>query len=160
MVALRDVPVQPPVGDPTDTVRVVQIGVEAVSDAAPERLFARVAAGDRWAEWAGPLVPRSRWLVPGDPEGGVGAVRALGLGPLGSRERIVEHVPPRRLAYVVDSWAPFRDYRAQVDLEPLAGGTRIRWSATFEPRVPGTGALQARVLRAILAGFARRLAAS
>ena len=139
----------------------MQIGVEAVSAAAPERLFARLAAGDRWAEWAGPLVPRSRWLVPGEPEGGVGAVRALGLGPLGSRERIVAHEPPRRLAYVVDSWAPFRDYRADVDLEPLPdGGTRIRWSATFAPRVPGTGRLQARVLRAILAGFARRLAAS
>jgi uncharacterized protein YndB with AHSA1/START domain len=137
----------------------VEFVATARSAAPPERLFALLAAGDRWSEWAGPTVPRSRWLVPGDPEGGVGAVRRLGLGLLGSSERIVEHEPPRRLAYVVDSPAPFRDYRAVVDLTGRPdGGTDVLWSASFTPVVPGTGAALRLVLRRIVAGFAERLA--
>jgi hypothetical protein len=129
------------------------------SCAPPEAVFALLAAGDRWAEWAGPFVPRSRWAVPGDPEGTVGAVRRLGLGPLSSRERIVEHEPARRLGYVVDSPGPMRDYRAVVDLAPRPdGGTDITWSASFTPVVPGTGALLHVALRGIVRGFARRVA--
>lgn len=129
------------------------------SSAAPDAVFALLAAGDRWAEWAGPVVPRSRWSVPGDPVGGVGAVRRLGLGPLSSRERIVEHEPARRLAYVVDSPGPMRDYRATVDLAPRPdGGTDITWSASFTPVLPGTGAVLRLALRGIVRGFARRVA--
>ena len=129
------------------------------SAAAPDAVFALLAAGDRWAEWAGPVVPRSRWAVPGDPVGTVGAVRRLGIGPLSSLERIVEHEPGRRLGYVVDSAAPMRGYRAVVDLAPRTdGGTDITWSASFEPVVPGTGPVLHLVLRGIVRGFAKRVA--
>lgn len=131
----------------------------STSPAPPEAVFALLAAGDRWSEWAGPVVPRSRWAVPGEPVGGVGAVRRLGIGPLSSRERIVEHEPARRLGYVVDSAAPMRGYRAVVDLAPRPdGGTDITWSASFEPVVPGTGGVLLVVLRAIVRGFAERVA--
>jgi hypothetical protein len=104
-------------------------------------------------------VPRSSWVVPGDPPGTVGAVRRLGLGPLASLERVVEHVPDRRLAYVVDSWQPYRDYRAEVDLVPTTdAGTQIVWQASFVPRLIGTGALLRVGLRAIVQGFADNLA--
>jgi hypothetical protein len=137
----------------------VEFVTEARSTSPPEALFARLAAGDRWAEWAGPFVPRSRWEVPGDPVGTEGAVRRLGIGPFVSLERVVEHVPGRRLVYVVDSPAPYRDYRAQVDLVPLDdGGTRVVWGASFAPRVPGTGVLLRWALHGIVRGFARRLA--
>ena len=103
--------------------------------------------------------PRSRWQVPGDPVGSVGAVRRLGLGVLGSSERIVEHVPGKRLSYVVDSWQPYRGYRADVDLVPTTdGGTRIVWQASFEPRVPGTGRLLRWALGRLVGSFARNLA--
>lgn len=122
-------------------------------------MFGLLEAGDCWSQWAGPFVPRSRWLVPGDPPGTVGAVRRLGAGPLGSSERIVEHVPGRRLSYVVDSWQPYRDYRADVDLVPTTdGGTRIVWQASFAPRVPGTGALLRVGLRRLVGSFATNLA--
>jgi hypothetical protein len=139
----------------------VRFSAEAVSRAAPSTVFALLEDGSRWSEWAGPFVPRSRWEVPGSPVGGVGAVRRLGIGPLASLERIVEHIPDRRLAYVVDSWAPYRDYRAQVDLVPTtAGGTSIVWQADFSPKVPGTGLVLRVGLQSIVAGFARRLAAA
>jgi uncharacterized protein YndB with AHSA1/START domain len=138
-----------------------QFRAEAVTQAPPARVFELLEAGDRWSEWAGPFVPRSRWLVPGEPVGGVGAVRRLGLGLLGSSERIVEHDPPRRLSYVVDSWQPYRDYRADVDLAPTPeGGTRILWQASFEPRLPGTGPMLRWGLRRLVASFARNLAAA
>jgi hypothetical protein len=37
-----------------------------------------------------------------------------------AREEIVELIPDRRLSYVLLSGYPFRDYRADVDLEPQA----------------------------------------
>jgi uncharacterized protein YndB with AHSA1/START domain len=136
----------------------VEILAEAVPAAPPERVVALLAAGDRWQEWAGPFVPRSRWQVPGDPVGGVGAVRRLGVGPLVSLERITEHQPPHRLSYVVDSPAPYRDYRSTVELAPHDGGTRITWRSTFEPVVPGTGAVLRWFLGAVVRSFARHLA--
>ena len=133
--------------------------MEKVSAAPPERVFALLAAGDRWQEWAGPFVPRSRWQVPGDPVGGVGAVRRLGLGPLASLERITRSQPPYRLSYVVDSAAPYRGYDSTVILTPLPdGGTAISWRSTFEPIVPGTGLVLRWFLRAVVASFARNLA--
>ncbi|HUR50505.1 MAG TPA: SRPBCC family protein [Mycobacteriales bacterium] len=137
----------------------MEFEARASSPAPPERVFALLEAGDRWQEWAGPLVPRSSWQVPGEPVGGVGAVRRLGLGPLASRERVVEHQPPHRLGYVVDSRAPYRDYRSTVELAARAdGGTDIAWRSSFEPIVPGTGRVLRGLLRLVVASFARNLA--
>ena len=131
---------------------------ERVSAAPPERVFALLEAGDRWQDWAGPFVPRSRWQVPGSPVGGVGSVRRLGVGPFVSLERITEHVPGQRLAYVVDSPAPYRNYRSTVELVPVDGGTRIVWQSTFEPIVPGTGRVLRWFLGVVVRSFARNLA--
>jgi hypothetical protein len=137
----------------------MEFEARAQSPAPPERLFALLEAGDRWQEWAGPFVPRSRWAVPGDPVGGVGAVRRLGLGPLASLERITAHEPPYLLSYVVDSAAPYRDYHSTVTLTPApGGGTAISWRSSFEPLVPGTGRLLRWFLRQVVASFARNLA--
>ena len=139
---------------------VERVEVQARSAAPPAVVFDVVADGARWQEWAGPTVPRSRWVRQGDPApGGVGAVRRLGRGPFGASEEILAYDPPRRLGYTVLSGLPVRSYRADVDLEPDGDGTRIRWTATFEPKVPGTGPLLRRFLTAMLGGFARRLAA-
>lgn len=137
----------------------MELLAQAVSDAPPERVFALLEAGDRWAEWAGPFVPRSSWAVPGEPVGGVGAVRRLGVGVLSSLERITEHEAPYRLSYVVDSPAPYRDYRSTVTLTPLpTGGTAVSWRSTFEPVVPGTGRVLRWFLAAVVRSFARNLA--
>ena len=137
----------------------MEFQVQRESAAPPERVFALLAAGDRWQEWAGPFVPRSRWQVPGDPVGGVGAVRRLGVGPLVSLERITASAPPRQLSYVVDSPAPYRGYASTVTLTPLpTGGTAISWRSTFEPIVPGSGPVLRWLLRGVVASFARNLA--
>ena len=138
----------------------VAFRVEATSSAAPEAVFALLADGAGWKRWAGPLVRRSTWDRQGSPPpGGVGAVRKLGAPPVYSREEIVEYDPPGHLAYTMLSGQPVRDYRADVRLRPDGGGTRIEWAASFRPAIPGTGRVMRWYLRAIVGGFARRLAA-
>jgi hypothetical protein len=137
----------------------VELVARARSAAPPERVFALLEAGDRWQDWAGPFVPRSRWEVPGDPPGSVGAVRRLGVGALSSLERVTVHEPARRLGYVVESRAPYRDYRSEVTLTPTPdGGTDITWRSTFEPILPGTGRALRWVLARIVGSFAKNLA--
>jgi hypothetical protein len=137
--------------------------VHAASPALPASVFAVLADGASWADWAGPLVSRSRWARTGTPPPeGVGAVRELGRPPLATREEIVEYVLDRRLAWTVRGGGlPVRDYHVAVDLVPTAtGGTGAVWTGTFRPAVPGTGRLTEAALRRVLTGFARRLAAA
>jgi uncharacterized protein YndB with AHSA1/START domain len=134
--------------------------VTAWSPAPPEQVFAVVADGAGWSRWAGPLVVRSWWEREGTPPpGGVGAIRALGLPRLGSREEIVVYDPPHRLGYVVLSGLPVRSYRADVVLRQEAGGTRIVWSGSFTPLVAATGPVLTAFVRRTVGSFTRRLAA-
>ncbi|MGB9280790.1 MAG: SRPBCC family protein [Pseudonocardiaceae bacterium] len=70
---------------------------------------------------------------------GVGAIRIFRQGTVAGRDQVVELVPDRKFSYLHLSGLPVRDYRADVDLEPKAEGTRIRWQVSFSPKVPGTG---------------------
>ncbi len=134
--------------------------VRVFSTAEPERVFALLADGATWSDWAGPLVPASRWECKGTPPpGGVGAVRALGRFPLVNLAKVVEHDPPRRHAYTITSGLPVRDYLGIVELNLTAqGGTRIDWSATFTPKIPFTGGLFTPVLKYIVTQIATNLA--
>lgn len=67
-------------------------------------------------------------------------------------------VSDRRFGYVHLRGLPVRDYRADVDLEPAAGGTRIHWQATFRPKTPGTGWLLRIGLRKFLQELTDNLA--
>ncbi|MBV9291154.1 MAG: SRPBCC family protein [Frankiales bacterium] len=131
--------------------------VTASSAAPPEQVFALVADGAGWSKWAGPMVPGSSWEREGNPApGGVGAIRRLGLGPVGSREEIVAYEPPRHLAYCWHTRV-VRDYRSDVRLEPDGAGTRIVWSGTFRSGLLPAGLMQ-RFFTRTVGGFAQRLA--
>jgi uncharacterized protein YndB with AHSA1/START domain len=133
--------------------------VTARSAAPPERVFALLADVPSWQEWAGPMVLRSWWEREGDPPpGGVGAVRRLGVRGASSREEIVAYEPPRHLGYVWHTRI-VRNYRADVRLEPDGAGTRIVWSGSFTPTSLGPAPVMRRFFRAMVGGFARRLAA-
>ncbi|HEY3690231.1 MAG TPA: SRPBCC family protein [Pseudonocardiaceae bacterium] len=64
-----------------------------------------------------------------------------------------------RFSYLHLSGLPVRDYRADVDLEPNAEGTRIRWHVSFSPKVPGTGWLLRWGITRFVTQCARGLAA-
>jgi len=64
----------------------------------------------------------------------------------------------QRLVYTLLSGLPLRDYRAEIDLTPQAGGTEIRWHTTFAAKLPGTGPLFRRRLAKITQQFVDGLA--
>jgi uncharacterized protein YndB with AHSA1/START domain len=133
--------------------------VTARSAAPPERVFELLGDATTWARWAGPLVAHASWEREGNPApGGVGAIRKLGRWPMFGREQVVASEPPSHHAYTTLSGNPVRDYRADVSLVPDGGGTLITWSATFEPRIPGTGRALVAIYRRLIGSFARRLA--
>jgi uncharacterized protein YndB with AHSA1/START domain len=75
----------------------------------------------------------------GSPDAnGVGAIRRIESGLVKVREEIVEFSPMRRLRYTVLSGPPVRDYFGDVVLTEAAGGTQVRWTIDFAPRIPGT----------------------
>ncbi|MFG1605429.1 SRPBCC family protein [Actinoplanes sp. NPDC049265] len=109
------------------------------ASASPAQVYAVIADVPRWADWQliNSIAPAGTDDDRPDLVGTQWVVRDRGTE---TRLRITELVPGRRVSYIgVDE--PFsRDYRATVDLTPLeSGGTHIRWHATFEPRLRGTG---------------------
>jgi uncharacterized protein YndB with AHSA1/START domain len=125
--------------------------------ASPEELWARISDHEAYREWT--AVTRSRLEEEGRPHrDGVGALRFLGVGRVGARERVVAFEPPRYLAYTLESGVPVRGYRAEVHLEPRAdGGTDLRWSGGFDSAPPGTGPLFGALFRFVVWDFVRRL---
>jgi hypothetical protein len=136
-----------------------------VRSAAPvEVVWDLVATAARWVEWS--FVTRAVLEHEGSPgPDGVGALRRLTVAGLGSREAVVACEPPHRLGYTIVSGFPVRNHRADVVLEPSGPdggatpgtGTVVRWCATFDPAVPGTGRATALLMRTVLDRLARSL---
>jgi uncharacterized protein YndB with AHSA1/START domain len=134
------------------------IDLTADSGADPSAVWRLLSDSSSWPAWT--PIDRYRAIDLGD-ERGVGEVRLFENGRKRLRERIVERVPGRRLAYELISGLAIRDYLAEVDLTPAGeGGTRIRWRAGFEAKVPGSGRLYRREIQRATARFAEGLAAA
>jgi hypothetical protein len=129
----------------------------ATTAAGPATVYALLRAGATWPEWS--PIESFELERPGaeEPEG-VGAVRVLRSGRVTGRDTIVELVGDRRFSYTHASSLPVKDYRGDVDLEPVDGGTAIRWVAEFAPKIPGTGPLMRRALDGFVASLASGLA--
>src|SRR3954451_2175288 len=119
----------------------------------PPTVYGLLRDGASWPTWS-PIESFELERPGADEPEGVGAVRLFRGGRVVGHDEIVELVPDRRLVYRHTSNLPIRDYRGEVDLEPVPGGTAIRWMSTFEPQHRGTG----RVLRVGLARFVARTA--
>jgi len=137
--------------------------VQATSTASAAQLYALLEDAPTWCFWAGPLITRSQWEVAPGPDG-VGGIRRLGRPPFMVREQIVEADPSHHHGYRMISGQPLRSYVANVHLvevEAVAGQvahTSVEWTGTMVALIPGTGWLMERLLRRMIAGFARRLA--
>jgi hypothetical protein len=137
------------------------IDVRVRSEASPRAVFELLADGRTWMAWGA-------WTnfdleSPGEGAAeGPGAVRVFTSRAFGrtvvSRERVLEVVPDRRVAYALLSGLPLRNYRGQVDLAPETGGTVIHWHSEFDGAVAGSGRFYRLVLGRFIADAARRLA--
>jgi len=133
--------------------------INRTSSAPAATLFRLVADGANWSSWAKPIVVSSSWARQGDPPGGVGAIRKVGMWPLLVQEETVEYEQDRRHAYkMVGPPSPAKDYVGEVVFTPNAsGGTDIRWTGSFVEGIPGTGAVMRAALGGAVGFFAGRL---
>jgi Polyketide cyclase / dehydrase and lipid transport len=129
----------------------------ATTTAEPAVVYALLRDGATWPEWSPIDSFELERPGAGEPEG-VGAVRVLRSGRVTGRDTIAELVADRRFAYTHVSSLPVKDYRGAVDLEPVDGGTSIRWVSEFDPKIPGTGALMRRALDGFIASVVTGLA--
>jgi hypothetical protein len=128
----------------------------AVTTASPAVVFDRLIDPPSWPEWSGHI--SGAVLTEADVPGGVGEVREFRTRRLTNVERVVESARPRRFSYVLESGLPLRDYRADVDIEPVAGGSRIRWHSEFYGSNRLMGAVYKRGLAKFLATMVQSLA--
>ena len=120
----------------------LRVEAEQTAQAAPAivwTLISDVMTYPRWGPWS-----EAGYRHPGDASPrGPGAVywlrssRRYGLRRPVSVEKILDAEEGRRLAYTVIDGIPVRNYRAEVTLAPVAGGTRIRWAASWDRTLAG-----------------------
>jgi hypothetical protein len=137
-----------------------EIDVTAQTSASAAAVFALLADGTTWPNWA-PIDSFELERAGDPPPEGVGAIRVFKRGRVTGRDEIVEIVPGSRLGYVSISGLAIKDYRATVDVEDSVddmGGAVIRWRASFFPKIPGTGGLMQRGIRRFLQQCADGLA--
>jgi Polyketide cyclase / dehydrase and lipid transport len=128
----------------------------ARSGAPPEVVWPLVGEVARWTQWS--WMTRAELVHDGTPcPDAVGAVRSMGVGPVGSREEVVVWDPPHHLGYVLRRGVPVRNYRADVYLVEDGAGTTATWEGLFDELIPGTGPIMRAMLSRITGGFARRV---
>jgi uncharacterized protein YndB with AHSA1/START domain len=114
------------------------VSATSLSASPPEAIYELLKDPATWPLWS--PMDRAELVRPGtDEPNGVGSVRALTRGRVRGEDQVLELVPGRRFSYEHLHGLPVRDYRGDVDLEPVPGGTRISWRSTFRPKVVGTG---------------------
>jgi uncharacterized protein YndB with AHSA1/START domain len=120
----------------------LHVEAEQTVQASPQTVWALVSDTTTYPQW-GPW-RKAEYTSPGDSSPhGLGAVywlessRRYGLRYTVSVERIVDFQEGRSLAYTVVKGIPVRNYRADITLTPTAGGTRIRWAASWDRTLAG-----------------------
>jgi hypothetical protein len=133
------------------------VAAETVAAAPVDAVWARVADITTWSTWGQwDETTRERDGLPA-PDG-VGALRRFRRGRKSHVEEVVVFEPTTRLAYEVRSGLPVRDDHAEITLEAVGGGTRIRWVADFDGTNPIAGWVVHLVLVRFFPETTRRLA--
>jgi len=108
--------------------------VEAVVSSEPSAVFAALADADGWPRWF-PGVRAAWYSTP--PPHGVGTVREANVSGTHWVEKMIAWDDPVRWAWTVTGASlPFAGAQVEsFELQPAAGGTRVRWTIGLEPRL-------------------------
>ena len=121
----------------------LQVEAEQTAKATPETVWAIISDPTQYPQF-GPWSGADYRNDEGDaPPGTVGSVywlkssRRAYLRYATSVEKILELNEGRSLAYTVVGGIPVKNYRADITLTPVEGGTHIRWAATWDSTMSG-----------------------
>jgi uncharacterized protein YndB with AHSA1/START domain len=121
----------------------LQVEAEQSAKATPETVWAIISDPTQYPQF-GPWSAAGYRNKDGDaPPGTVGNVywlkssRRTYLRYATSVEKILELNEGRSLAYTVVGGIPVKNYRAEITLTPVEGGTHIRWAATWDSTMAG-----------------------
>lgn len=90
----------------------------------------------------------------GDPKAhGAGTIRTITNGNRKFVERIETIDPPNAFTYSLLAGAPVKDYHGRAEFKAIGNQTKVRWSGTFKPALPGTGWILALMTRKIIQGI-------
>jgi uncharacterized protein YndB with AHSA1/START domain len=122
----------------------LHVEAERTARAKPEVIWALIADVSRYPEW-GPWRAAGYRTAEAAAPPGPGTVRWLRSARRypATVEKILVAEEPRLLAYTVIGGMPVRNYRSEVTLTPAAGGTHVRWTATWDPTIGGRMVLRA-----------------
>jgi hypothetical protein len=134
------------------------IHIEVHACAQANAVYGLLRDGASWPRWTSIDSFELARAGEREPEG-LGAIRIFRKGKVVGRDQIAELLPDRRFSYLHLSGLPVEEYRADVDLEPNAEGTIIRWHVSFSPKVLGTGWLLRWGIERFVTQSARGLAA-
>jgi len=111
------------------------VSMEKIIDVPPEKVW---TAASRFSDspWLSfPVVIKKT----GDPAlFGAGTERIVTIGGSRVYERLEAVEPPHSFAYRILSGSPVKDYLGKAEFSPVDSRTRVIWSATFVPLIPGT----------------------
>jgi hypothetical protein len=112
-----------------------EIIIRRIVNASPEVAWPVFTEHDKFSEYT--MIPTSRLVEAGAGDRyGTGAVRKLGLGPLGASERITEWNPPNSYRYVLFGTPLVKDHDGLVELKSVQGEpdlTSLTWTIHYRP---------------------------
>ncbi|MFT3922532.1 MAG: SRPBCC family protein [Myxococcales bacterium] len=122
---------------------------------APEIVFAALDDHANMGSWLGGKITVAKRV----PDGGVGTVRRIHLGPMNFDEEVIERQIPSRIVYRISRGVPFlRHHRGEIQVEPNGrGGARVRWNVALETTLPGVSGAFRSGLGLVLKQGLRRL---
>ncbi len=135
-----------------------EIRIQGEIPASPQVVWDVYTDHRGWQDWAGfrEVVLRQQ----GEPApNGVGATRVLRARGMAVEEEVIAFEPPERMVYRLVAGIPVRNHEGEVRFAPSEIGTHVEWVVRFDPLIPFTGALLARLLRGALQDILDRLAA-
>ena len=123
-------------------------------DVPPDVLFGVATDHAGMGRWVGAPVK----VIAAPPDGGVGTVRRISVGPLAIDEEIVLFEPPRRMIYRIVRGLPLRYHRGEMRVSPWGDrGSQLAWEITLVSSVPFLAETIGRALERTINRGLRRL---
>lgn len=120
----------------------------------PEQVFAALNDHLNMGRWLGGKITVHRAV----PDGGVGTVRRVHLGPAHFDEEVIECEAPSRIVYRIVGAVPLlKHHRGELIVQTAGAGSRVQWTVALDVNLPGASGLLRAGLGQVLKQGLKRL---